>query len=95
MRRVTYAPEAENDLVSIAEYIARDKPEAARRWIARIRETCTMLATQPEAGETRPEYGVRGCRSFCVGSYVIFFRATGNGIEAARIIHASRDIQNL
>jgi len=90
-----YAPEAENDLVSIAEYIARDKPEAARRWVARIRETCTMLAMQPEAGEARPEYGIRGCRSFSVGSYVVFFRATANGIEVARIIHGSRDILDL
>lgn len=30
MPRVRYAPEAEGDLVGIAEYIARDKPAATR-----------------------------------------------------------------
>ena len=33
MSQVVYAPEAEVDLVGIADFIARDKPEAARRWI--------------------------------------------------------------
>jgi len=31
MSRVVYAPEAEDDLIGIADYIAWDKPEAARR----------------------------------------------------------------
>ncbi len=39
MPRVVYAPEAENDLVEIADHIARDKPQAARRWVDTIRET--------------------------------------------------------
>lgn len=36
MPRVIYAPAADDDLLAIAEYIARDKPEAARRWVASI-----------------------------------------------------------
>ena len=44
MPLVFYAPEADDDLVEIAEYIARDKPEAARGWIASIRATCETLA---------------------------------------------------
>ncbi len=30
MANVIYAPEADDDLLGIVEYIARDKPEAAR-----------------------------------------------------------------
>ncbi len=92
---VNYAPAAESDLVDIADYIARDKPEAARRWVERIRETCETLATQPEIGELRRGFGVPGCRSFTVGNYVIFFRATAGGIEIARVVHGSRDLRNL
>ncbi len=58
MPRVVYAPEADDDFLGIAEYIARDKPEAARRWVAEICETCRTLATQPEIGELRPGFGV-------------------------------------
>jgi toxin ParE1/3/4 len=65
---VEYAQEADEDLVGIADFIARDKPEAARRWIQRIREVCETLATQPEMGELRQGFGVPGCRSFSVGS---------------------------
>lgn len=37
MSSVLYSPEAESDLLGIAEYIARDKPEAARNWFHKIR----------------------------------------------------------
>lgn len=95
MPQIFYAPEASNDLVGIAEHIARDKPEAARRWVKRLCETCEMLATNPEAGELRAEFGVPGCRSFSKGNYVIFYRAAKNGIEVARIVHWNRDLNNL
>ena len=95
MPRVDYAQEADEDLVGIADFIARDKPEAARRWIQRIREMCETLATRPEMGELRQGFGVSGCRSFSVGSYILFFRQTSDGIEVARIVHGSRDMRNL
>jgi toxin ParE1/3/4 len=95
MARVIYAPAADEDLVDIAAYIARDKPEAARRWVQTIREKCNSLARNPELGEERTGFGVPGCRSFSVGNYVVFFRAIPGGIEVARIVHGSRDLRNL
>jgi toxin ParE1/3/4 len=93
--RVDYAPEADDDLVGIAAVIARDKPDAARRWVQKIRDVCSTLSTQPELGELRKGFGVADCRSFSVGSYVIFFRPVDNGIEVARIVHGSRDMRNI
>ncbi len=95
MPRVDYAPEADDDLVGIAEVIARDKPEAARRWIQKICDVCSTLATQPELGELRKGFGVPGCRSFSVGNYVIFFKPVDDGVEIARIVHGSRDMRNI
>jgi toxin ParE1/3/4 len=95
MSRVVFAPDADADLIEIAEYIARDKPQAARDWLNRIRAACDTLATQPDVGESRPSLGIAQCRSISVGNYVIFFRAVSNGIEVARIIHGSRDMKNL
>lgn len=34
-------------------------------------------------------------RSFPVGSYLIFYRTLDEGIEIARIIHASQDIEQI
>ena len=95
MANVIYAPEADDDLFGIVEYIARDKPEAAREWLRKIRETCETIATQPEMGELRPGFGVPGARSFSVGNYVILFRETERGIEVSRVIHGSRDMRNI
>lgn len=95
MAIVIYAPEADDDLFGIVEYIARDKPEAARNWLRKIREACETIATQPGMGELRLRFGVPGARSFNVGNYVIFYREIEGGIEVARVIHGSRDMRNI
>jgi toxin ParE1/3/4 len=95
MVRVVYSPAADNDLVDIAAFIARDKPEAASRWVHAIKGKCELLAGQPDMGEERSGFGVPGCRSFCVGEYVIFYRAVDDGIHVARIVHGSRDLKSL
>ena len=62
MPRIDYARKADDDFVGIAESIAHDKPEAARNWIARIREACEALARHPEMGEIRDGFGVPDSR---------------------------------
>ena len=95
MPHVIFAPEADDDLICIADFIARHKPSAARRWVQKISESCQTLAAQPGLGEFRNEFGVPECRSFSVGNYVIFFRRVEGGIEVARIVHGNRDIRNI
>lgn len=95
MAQVIYAPEADDDLEAIVDYIARDKPMAARDWLLKIRKTCETLATQSGAGEERGGFGVAGCRSFSVGQYVVFFRSIDGGIEVSRVIHGSRDLHGI
>lgn len=95
MPHVIHAPEADDDLEGIVDYIARDKPNAARDWLARVRQTCETLAANPEIGEIRDGFSVQGCRSFSVGNYVVFFRAIKDGIEVSRVIHGSRDMRGL
>ena len=92
MAEVVYAPEANGDLESIVDYIARDNPRAAREWLAKLRATCSAIATQPGMGEERKGFGIPGCRSFSVGQYVVFFRPMDGGIEVSRVIHGNRDI---
>ena len=95
MQTVVYAPEADDDLAGIVDYVARDKPTAARQWLAKVRATCQMLAKNPQVGEVREGFGVPGCRSFSVGNYVVFFRPVDEGIEVSRVIHGSRDMRNI
>ena len=95
MPTAIYAPEADDDLEGIVDYIARDKPTAAREWLAKVRARCQMLAENPQVGEVREGFGVPGCRSFSVGNYIVFFRPVDEGIEVSRVIHGSRDMRNI
>jgi toxin ParE1/3/4 len=90
MPRLRYSAEAKEDLKQIAEYIAHDKPIAARKWAAKLREKCRLVARQPGVGDDRPELG-DGIRSSYLGRYVIFFRRTDCLVEIVRIIRGDRE----
>ncbi len=38
MLNVVYAPEADDDIIGIADFIARDKPEAARHYFIEMHQ---------------------------------------------------------
>ena len=94
MARLKVSPAAHEDLSDIFDYIARDKPIAAANWVATIERKCKLIATTPEFGDRRPEYG-GDIRSSTVGRYVIFFRPIEDGIEVVRVIPGDRDIRSL
>ncbi len=95
MARVHYSSLAAEDLCETAEYIARDKPEAAYRWVEAIEQTCERLALNPEMGEQRTIRRLGNCRCFTCGKYVIFFRGAADGIEIVRIVRGDRDVERL
>ena len=74
MAKLVFAPAAQQDLSDIFDYIARDKPNAAANWVETIEQKCRLIATTPEFGEKRPEFG-SDIRSSTVGRYVIFLPA--------------------
>jgi toxin ParE1/3/4 len=92
MIAAVFSPEAEADLLGIADFIARENPAAAREWLYSLRQRCQLLAEHPLTGESRPGFGVPGCRSVSVGRYVVFFRPTASGVDIARVLHGSRDL---
>ena len=94
MARLVVAPAARRDLIAIRDYIARDNPEAARRWVMRLRNTARMLAGAPGLGRRRPELGAE-LRSFAAGRYVLFYRPREAGVELARVLHGARDLDAL
>lgn len=94
MPRLRYSAECKRDLKEIAAYIANDKPDAARRWVAKLREKCRLLATNPKLGDERPELG-EGVRSSYAGSYVIYFRQTETFVDIVRVIRGDRDVTHL
>lgn len=94
MSRFRIAELAKTDLAEIRAYIARDKPGAADRQIARFFERFHMLARHGEMGQRRPELGA-DLRSFAVGNYVIVYRLITDGVEIARVVSGYRDLEAL
>jgi toxin ParE1/3/4 len=90
MARVDCFRQAEEDLLAIAEYIARDNLSAAARWLDHIEKKLAILATQPYLGEAvdhiRP-----GLRRFTHGSYLIFYEPQPKGITLVRILHGAQN----
>jgi toxin ParE1/3/4 len=70
--------------------ISRDRPEAARKLIERIRKTCRLLARAPGMGTSRDDIAP-SLRCFSVGNYVIYFRSARDGIQVLRIVHGAQD----
>ena len=85
MPRLRYSAASKDDLKDIARFIAKDKPNAARQWVSKLRERCRLAARNPEIGDERSDLG-DGIRSTYVGSYVIYFREKGGTLEIVRVV---------
>ncbi|MHB0888761.1 type II toxin-antitoxin system RelE/ParE family toxin [Acidithiobacillus sp.] len=82
---------AEQDLESIADYIAADNPRRATTFVQELRQQCKRIALNPSGYRLRPELG-EGIRSCAHGHYTIFFEATANDVTMVRILHGARDL---
>jgi toxin ParE1/3/4 len=92
-RRLRFSPAFKDDLNSIFDYIAEDNPSAASKFVKKIKDTCRHIDRFPEIGIARDDIRLgTNLRSFPVGNYILFYRATAAHVEMVRIIHGSRDI---
>ena len=85
---------AERDLADIWAYIAANDVPTADAWLGEIERTCETLSSFPGIGRRREDLG-RQILSFPIGAYIVFYRPTDGGIELARILHGSRDIDRI
>lgn len=92
MIRLEFSPESELDLMEIAAFIARDNPARARSFVDELEADCGRLTTQPGIGAPRPELGA-GVRMLPHGRYLIFYRANGDVVRIARVLHSARDLE--
>lgn len=92
--RLFFAPLAEQDLESIADYIAADNPRRAVTFIQELRQQCQRIALNPPGYRMRPELG-EGIRSCPHGHHVIVFEASADAVTVVRILHGARDLPAL
>jgi toxin ParE1/3/4 len=94
MPELIISPEAESDLLDIWFYIAQDSPVNADRFLDKLEEKALKLCEFSEIGLDRPELA-EGLKSFPVDHYLLYYRPTSAGIELARVLRGSRDINTL
>jgi len=51
MARYIQSPQAAADIYEIAEYIAKESPKAAERWVDEVTQLFQLLASQPLLGQ--------------------------------------------
>ena len=83
--------QATKDIAEISAYIARDKPQAAARFVAELAEAFITLATMPNIGKMRKELHPL-YHFFPHGTYLIVYDTKTKPLTIARIISGARNL---
>jgi toxin ParE1/3/4 len=92
--RLLRTAQAEEDLIDIWNYIARDNPSAADRLLEVLDEKSHALARNPKIGKARDDVAA-GVRHLPAGRYLILYRDIGDGVEVVRYVHGMRRLRDL
>lgn len=93
--KIIFSPESLEHLGEIAQYIAKDNPDAALHFGMKMLDRAALLADFPELGQP---YSKRpGVRRLSVRPYAIYYRVRfeTRTIEVLRFWHGARREPNL
>ena len=90
MAEVIWSREAEEDLLAIREYIARDSVAIADRILDDLVGVTTRLTEFPFSGRVVDELENDGVMEIVFPPYHIAHRVTGNVIEILKVWHGKR-----
>lgn len=90
MARLIWSEPALNDLETIAEYIALDKPDAARRFVRRVFDAAERLAQFPKSGSVPPEIPHLPYRQGIVPPCRVLYRSEGHDILIVFVMRSER-----
>ena len=85
--KIIWSPLAIDRASEIAEYIARDKPSAAEKWVNTIFSKVEKLRSSPEIGRIVPEIRNEQFRELIYGNYRIIYRVEKKQISILTIRH--------
>ncbi len=94
MAKYIVTSEAQADIDEILAYISTDNFDAAIRFYDRLLDLFSMLGENPKSGRERGDI-TEGLRSFPESNYLIFYRVWAGNVAIARVIHGSRDIDEM
>ena len=92
-----YLPVAQDDLISIFDFIAQDSPNRALSFVDKLEERIRRLEQHPLLGRIPRHSKLReyGYRVLPIGAYLVFYIIRGQDIEIHRVVHGSRNLDHL
>ena len=93
--RVTWSPEALEDLESIAEYIERDSLFYAQSVVSKILGASRNIKEFPLIGRVVPELGDENIRERFIYSYRLVYQMKQQNILIVAVIHGKRLLKNI
>ena len=88
--RVIWAPRALVRVVEIAQHIAADRPDAARKWAQSLFDRAAGLRQSPRRGRRVPEIGRAEVREIIHGAYRVVYRLEPTQIMILTVRHGRR-----
>jgi plasmid stabilization system protein ParE len=87
-----WSPDAIRDLHEIADYIALDKPNAARRWADTLATVAEQVAELPFAGRRVPEFDRDEIREVIKRGYRVMYRVSDELVEIVAVVEGHRQV---
>jgi len=88
--KIIWSPLAISRASEIADYIAQDKPSAAKRWINEVFIKVEQLKSSPQIGRVVPEISDNKFRELVYGNYRIIYRMEIKQISILTIRHGKQ-----
>ena len=93
MAKIIWTEPALYDLNEIAENIALDKQEAAKRLVQKVFSAAERLENFPESGRKPPELSSKRYREIIVGPCRIFYRHEKDAIYILYVMRTERQLR--
>ena len=94
-RKVVWTHEADADLGSIADYIAKDSTFYAAAFVREIQEASLTLRTLSERGRIVPEVNKPTIREIFVRDYRLIYEIDESRVAVLAFIHGARDLKKM
>jgi toxin ParE1/3/4 len=98
-KQIAIRPQAQFDIIELAEFLDRQSPRLADRFLCECEATFELLLTSPGIGGLYPTSVPRhrGIRAFPLREFpnhVVFYFSKELGIEIVRVLHGARDLDS-
>jgi toxin ParE1/3/4 len=90
LTRLEISRGAQDDLLDIGRFVARDDPAAARRLVAKLKARARLASRNPRAGRVVPEVRRSDLREVLAGAYRILYLVRPRSILVLGFVEGHR-----